>query len=316
MNLSAAIEALLLATRANGRSPQTVKAYAEKLSYLLDALGDVPVETITVHELRRYVSAQLARSDAGELSPFTVAGRVRALKRLFSFLVDEEVLTANPARRIHTTKPRNKTPKGILREDIRRLLETTLEGGLMDLRDRAVILLLTDTGCRVGGLCGLRLGDLDLSAGQAWVTEKGEKTRLVFLCPLTLAALRDWLAVRPTVETDALFLNLDRSKRLNKPLSPVAVARMLARRGERAGIEGKVNPHSFRHAFARDYLMSGGDLASLSDLLGHSDVQVTKMFYGVLTGEELRHKHAQHSPVKRLTEEIEGGSNGNDSASL
>ena len=84
------------------------------------------------------------------------------------------------------------------------------------------------------------------------------------------------------------------------------MARMLSRRAERMGIKGKVNPHSFRHAFARDYLLSGGDLASLSDLLGHSDVLVTKAFYGVLTGNELRQKHAEHSPVKRITCELEG----------
>jgi len=89
----------------------------------------------------------------------------------------------------------------------------------------------------------------------------------------------------------------------------VTVARMLARRAKRAGIAGKVNPHSFRHAFARDFLMSGGDLGALSDLLGHADVLVTKEFYGVLTGEELRRKHEQYSPVKWLTE-AQGGSDG------
>lgn len=118
MRLSEAIEALLLATQANGRSSRTVEAYREKLSYLLEALGDVPVETITVADLRRYVAGQLARTTdyqpdnppSGSLSPFTVAGRVRALKRLFNFLVDEELLDANPARRIKTPHPRRVIP--------------------------------------------------------------------------------------------------------------------------------------------------------------------------------------------------------------
>ena len=185
MRLSEAIDALLLATQANGRSQRTVNVYGENLRYLLDALGDPPMETITVHDLRRYVSAQLARVDAGELSPFTVAGRVRMLKRLFSFLADEEVLSVNPAARIKTPQPRRIIPKGISHEDLRLLLESAEGDSLADLRDRAIILFLADTGCRVGGLCGLQLGDVDIEARCAWVTEKGEKTREVYLLPMT-----------------------------------------------------------------------------------------------------------------------------------
>ena len=58
MRLSEAIEQLAIATRADGRSPATVAAYREKLSYMLDFLGDVPVASITVHDLRRYVAAR------------------------------------------------------------------------------------------------------------------------------------------------------------------------------------------------------------------------------------------------------------------
>lgn len=311
MRLSEAIEALLLATRANGKSPETVKAYREKLGYLLETLGDVAIEAVTVQDLRGYVAGQLARVTAGELSPFTVAGRVRALKRLFSFLLEEEVLTANPARRIKTPRPRRVTPKGITHRDLVRLLESTQGGWVLDLRDRAIMLFLADTGCRLGGLCGLNLGDVDLEARRAIVTEKGEKSRAVYFLEMTAAALGAWLEARPVVDTGALFLSMDRWGNPQGAITGVTVARMLARRAKRAGIEGKVNPHAFRHAFARDFLMSGGDLGALSDLLGHADVLVTKAFYGVLTGEDLRRKHEQYSPVNWLTEETKGGNNGN-----
>jgi len=51
---------------------------------------------------------------------------------------------------------------------------------------------------------------------------------------------------------------------------------MLKRRAKRAGVQGRSNPHAFRHAFAREYLMSGGDLATLYQLMGHGSVKVTK----------------------------------------
>ena len=51
--------------------------------------------------------------------------------------------------------------------------------------------------------------------------------------------------------------------------------------GQRAGVTGFCNPHAFRHGFAIEYLMNGGDLVSLSDLMGHESVQTTRDFYAV-----------------------------------
>lgn len=324
MKLSEAIENLATATKVNGCSAATVDDYRRKLGYLLDFLGDVPVEGITVQDLRRYVADLMDRPtryeehhrhapEAGGLSPFTIAGFVRALKRLFNWLVEEEVLTGSPARRIKTPTPRRITPKGITHHDLVAILKTTEGDALLDCRDRAVILFLADTGCRVGGLCGLTIADLDLDKRRATVTEKGEKTRVLFLGVLTTAALREWLAARPAADTEALFLALGTWEGLRGALSTRGVSQMLARRARRAGVEGAVNPHSFRHAFARDFLMDGGDLGSLADLLGHSSVLVTKDFYGVFTVEELQEKHAQHSPVAQLFERAgEGNGSKND----
>ena len=72
---------------------------------------------------------------------------------------------------------------------------------------------------------------------------------------------------------------------------------MLKRRAKQAGVKGHVNPHSFRHAFARDYILSGGDLATLSQLMGHSSILVTKKYYARFNVKELQEKHARHSPV-------------------
>ena len=72
---------------------------------------------------------------------------------------------------------------------------------------------------------------------------------------------------------------------------------MLRRRAKRAGVEGPFNPHSFRHAFARHFLMSGGDLGTLADLMGHSSVEVTKNSYAIFTERELKEKHRRHSPI-------------------
>ena len=316
MLLSEAIKALCVATRADGRSPRTVQAYHEKLGYLVDFLGDVRIEEVTIHDLRRYIADLMDRQTRwadhphhaeveGGLSPFTIASRVRALKRLFNWLEAEEILQQNPARRIKTPEPKRQDPKGIARQDLLALLNTTAGGSVIDLRDRAILYFLADTGCRIQGLCGLRVQDVDLVRGLAVVREKGDKTRLVPFTRTTAQVLQDWLRVRPQDRGPTLFVGL--GNRAKDEITSNGVAKMLKQRAKRAGVEGPVNPHAFRHAFARDFILHGGDLGTLSDLLGHTSVVVTKAYYGIFTVGELQRKHQQHSPIAQMFEDSDDG---------
>ncbi|HSN76988.1 MAG TPA: site-specific integrase, partial [Anaerolineae bacterium] len=93
-------------------------------------------------------------------------------------------------------------------------------------------------------------------------------------------------------------------ERSSKPyLTTEGIRQVLKRLGKKAGVEGPVNPHSFRHGFAREYLLSGGDLATLADIMGHSDVQVTWSSYAIFRTAELAAKHAKHSPIARMGRE-------------
>lgn len=318
MLLTEAIEALAIATQANGRSPETVKAYRRKLKPLVRFLDDVPVDEITTHDIRRYIVHMMDSSTLyadhpmhkereGSLSPSTIASRTRAVKRLFNWLEEEGVLEVNPTRRVKTPRPKQGKPKAIAMDDFLALLAATGSKSVDDLRDRAILLFLADTGCRVSGLCGLRVADVDLEAGLATVTEKGDKTRLAPFNSPTAAALRAWLEVRPQGQGPWLFVSLSTS--IKGRLAPGGVIQMLKRRAKRAGVTGRVNPHAFRHFFAREFLMNGGDLATLADLMGHSSVEVTKASYAIFTIQELQKKHRRHSPVAQLF-----GGNGNDKA--
>jgi site-specific recombinase XerD len=309
MLLSEAIESLCIATRADGRSVRTVQSYRQKLAPLLGFLGAVYVEEITVGDLRRYVASQLDltsryedhpthRAKAGGLSPFTIASRVRAVRRLFNFLEDEEIIGKNPAKRVKVPRPKREKPKGVVLEDVVALLKTTAAGNVIDLRDRALILFLTDTGCRAGGLCGLQIQDLDLAAQRAIVREKQGKSRFVFFEPETAKALAAWLAVRPQDKGPWVFVGLGMHSKGG--VSANTVLQMLRKRAKLAGVTGPVNPHAFRHGFARHFLLDGGDLATLSRLLGHSDSKITTDYYAIFTTDELQEKHRKHSPVTRM----------------
>lgn len=310
MKLTKAIQALITATRADGRSKATITGYRESLGHLVVFLGDREVETITLADLRSYAAELRDREErfadhparkplAGGLSVFSIASRLRSVKRLFNWLTEEEILTENPAKRLKLPKLPQKEPKAISPAAFAQLLAVTEGDSLIKRRDRALLLVLADTGCRVGGLVHLRVQDVDLDALSALVTEKGEKTRPVYFMPVTADALRRWLEVRPDVDVDWLFVNLG-PKQAYPQLTEDAVGEALRRMKKAAGVTEPVTPHRFRHAFAREYLRNGGDLATLSRLLGHSSVEVTARYYAVFTPSELQTFHAKFSPVAGL----------------
>ena len=309
MRLSEAVEELLIATRAAGRSPRTTADYAEKAACLVDFLGDVEIDQVTLRDLRRFVDDLARRSSryqdhpsrdekAGGLSPASIAAYVRVIRRLFAFLTEEQLIDQNPAQRLKALKTPRGNPKAIAQADFQALLASIDADTIVGKRDRALILLLADSGCRVGGLVRLEVEDVDLEHCRVALREKGDKVRFGFFSDVTMRALASWLDVRPTDKGSGLFVNL--GTRGDGQLTDEGVREMLKRLKRKSGVKGPVNPHSFRHGFAREYLTNGGNLASLADTLGHSDVRVTWASYAVFTFDELKAAHARYSPVAQL----------------
>jgi len=291
MNVNDAVERLLIALLAEGVKKTTIKWYRVRFARFLSAYGHLRIEDISIDMIRVYLAGL---REVG-LSPNYFHHHARVIRRLFKWLFEERLIDGGFWKRIKLPKIPPAEPKGVEIEDVRKLL-SSCESTVMGKRDRAIILFLFDTGCRVGGLCGLTMEELDLDNRIARVHEKGDKSRKVLFGEKTRAGIMDWLSVRPFEDSPFVFTSL----RDNCPMNPNSVIQMLRRRKRKYGIEGRVNPHAFRHGFAREYLRAGGDLASVSDLLGHSQITVTKANYAVFLLEEHREKHEAYSPVNML----------------
>jgi site-specific recombinase XerD len=312
MKLTEAINLLCQATAAEGRSPRTVQGYQRNLSYLLRFLGDVEIEQVTITELRAYAAVLRARdtryehnsyaaTQEGGLSPFSIAGYLRSVRRLFSWLTEEKLLKENPAQRLRIQVPQLREPKAISLEDFQALLDASQGYTLDNVRDRALLLLLADTGARAGGICNLHLGDVDPVRMTVRLTEKGQKTRIVPISPTTIDALRLWLRMRQSIkaDNDFMFVTVGPRNHGNR-LTETGLKEVTRRLAKQAGVTGRVNPHAFRHGFAREWIRNGGDLATLARILGHSDPSVTARFYSVFSDGELGDFHRRFSPVARL----------------
>lgn len=296
MLLTQAIEEFLLASSADGLRRKTLIWYGSLLKKFSTEFHGQALEKLSVADLRRYLNGLRQQKYSAD----TLHGHTRALHRFWRWCATEYEME-NPMLNIKYPKqPKPKLPKAITPDDVIRLLDSC-EDNLLGKRNKAMIAFLADTGCRAAGLCSLRLQDLIMDTGRAYVVEKGDKRRVVMFTEVTSHFLRQWIAVRAT-ETDLLFHN-----RVGDALTPNGLLQMLYDLKAKAGISGRVNPHSFRHGFARAYLLNGGDLATLSRLMGHEDVSVTASFYGVFAEDELAAAHRAHSNLLKIKMSSFGG---------
>jgi site-specific recombinase XerD len=299
-----AISEFLKAAQADGLSPATVKWYTSLLKAWADQSPAAELSAVVVGDLRAYIIALRERPDryvdalqkpvqAGGLSAATVAGHITALHAFWAWAAREYDIP-NPMKNIKRPRRQQPQPKAISPADFVKLFNATGddEAGV---RDRALLVFLADTGCRLGGLLGLQVERLMLDDRKAIVHEKGNTSRLVVFTTYTARLLVKWLTIRQS-HTAFVFVSMHTGEKLTQS----GVNQLLKRLKQRAGVRGRVNPHSFRHNFAREYLRNGGDVVTLAKLLGHKNVNTTAQYYAVFSPDELRELHEKYSPLNGL----------------
>jgi integrase len=161
---------------------------------------------------------------------------------------------------------------------------------LRDLRDRAFLLTLADTGLRVHEACNLRRGDIDWNEGRAIVIGKGDRQALVRFSRRSLKALRDYLAARAEIDGHSgkalgslpVFARHDKGAgKKVKSMTTTTGRNIVAQRVREAlGSEavGTITPHSFRHYFVSTVLASSGNLKLAQELARHRNIAVTQRY--------------------------------------
>lgn len=286
-SLTTCISEFLLAQEADGSSVATVRWYKSMLTAYVNGMSDRRIGEVAAGDLRRYLVGLKSR----DFADATISAHTRALHKFWAWAAKEYAIP-NPMRNIRYPAKQQPKPRAADLDDIRLLFAAA------NVRDKAMIAFMLDTGCRAGGLCGLKVADVDLDEHRALVTEKGNKTRTVIFSSYTASLLRDWMNERQAV--DVLFHSDSYEQ-----LTPSGLYQMLRRLARRSGVKGRFNPHSLRHAFAKEYIRAGGDLATLAKLLGHRDVSTTVAHYTIFTDGELRAAHERYSPARRLKGQLD-----------
>ncbi len=295
------------------RSANTARTYRNAVRAFEQTLAKrLPPERTPVTKLPEDAIAWLAVDLKGH-APATERLYLTAITGFYEYLAAENLATVNLPRVRLLVRQRSRRPGLRLPQFPREAIEQVLSYAnrlseayakndrerLRNLRDRAFLLTLADTGLRVHEACALRRGDIDWLEGRAVIIGKSDKQAVVRFSSRSLQALQDYLQARASLDGVSgrplralpLFARHDRasgSKVL--PMSTATGRNIVAQRVREAlGPEavGTITPHSFRHYFVTTVLIgSGGNLKLAQELARHSNIAVTQR-YAHLSDDEL-----------------------------
>ena len=265
------LEELRVARRA---SPHTVSNYARDLKAIAKSAITREVldwQTLHANDVRAIIAEQHRQGISGR----SLARRLSALRGLYNFMMNNDLVKTNPAQDILAPKDKRALPATLAPEEVNRLLSQNLNDPMI-CRDLAMFELMYSSGLRLAELVGIDLVDLDLSVGQVRVTGKGGKVRDLPVGEPAVDAINKWLGYRrslPGADGSAVFLS-SRGKRI----AARTVQMRLKKLAESQGLDRGCYPHMLRHSFASHLLESSGDLRAVQELLGHADISTTQIY--------------------------------------
>jgi site-specific recombinase XerD len=281
------------AKKIEGLSPNTIRIYEQQLKhFMIFCEGQMleRISQITSSDIRNFL---LYLQEDGH-NPGGVHVGYRILKTFLRWydLESEPEKWRNPISKVKAPKLVEESLEPVKLSDVRSML-ATCDSSFLGKRNRAILLMLLDTGLRARELLSIHLSDMNLITGNVLLRRgKGNKPRNVFIGKETKKAIRAYLRDRND-NLDDLWVTDDQHKRL----AYGGLRALLERHANLAGIDAP-SAHDFRRAFAITMLGQGIDLVTLARLMGHTSLKVLHRYLNQLP-EDLQEAHHRGSPVDK-----------------
>ncbi len=288
------LELWLEAVQARGASARTVKNYRECVSlfaHFLHQQGCHTLEDVQPQHIRRW----LLHRQQQNLSTHTLHNSYRNPKAFWNWCIREGLTESNPFAKVEPPKREQVLKRALTPEEVEKLLQACAGKGWLPLRDRALILLLLDTGLRIHEAHALRVGDV--AQDVLVVRGKGGKQRIVHLSADVRLSIQRYIKAYQTQRGVCLQAESPLWQGDRGALTLHGIKLAVRKAGKRAGIT--LGAHQLRRTFATWSLRSGIDLEHLRLLMGHSDYKVLRQYLS-LVEQDLKRAHEEHSPLRLL----------------
>jgi site-specific recombinase XerD len=297
---SQALTGYFLDAHARHLSQHTLADYQNTFKLFQEYLQDDPeVSQISIEQISGFLASRL-------VSNKTILNYHTGLSAFYTWAIRAGLVTENLLHQIPRPKPEKRVIDELTLDQIKAMLGALKQTKVYTRpgkrpsshsiqhadRNKAIILLLLDTGIRVSELCTLQIFNCDLKQQRIMVMGKGAKERFIPISARTGQVLWKYLSKsrKEARLNDYLFVTKN-----NLPMTRKNTLDTLADIGTRAGVHN-VHPHRFRHTFAINYLRNGGDVFTLQSMLGHSTLDMVS-HYLKIAKTDLTNGHLKASPV-------------------
>ncbi len=233
---------------------------------------------ITISDMR----AWMARTRGPNVGPRSLARKLSAVKAFYRWLAEREGFEPTAVLSTRAPKFQKKLPRPLAVDAAKALIdcvEIQSDRPWVSARDVAVLTLLWGCGLRISEALGLKGSDAPLP-DTLRILGKGGKERVVPVLPAAREAVESYLKLCPhPPENEGPLFRAIRGG----PLSPRAIAKVMADARMQLGLPASATPHAMRHSFATHLLDAGGDLRAIQELLGHASLSTTQAYTAVDT---------------------------------
>ena len=271
------LESYISTLKIQGRSEKTIYRYEQMLGRFLKEVN-VTTRRINVYHIRSWLAKEKERG----IQDSSLDAERMVLSSYFGWLFRETLIERNPMANVGPIKVAKKQKKIITDIEMEKLKQACDKlNGILKYRNRAILLFLASTGCRVSEMTGLNRDAVDLKNLECLVHGKGNKERVVYLDSVTGMAIQQYFAKRKD-SGEALFVGNE-----GKRLGTNGVRVMLKELAKLAGVENVIHPHKFRRTLATEMTRHGMPIQEVANILGHDKLDTT-MQYVILDRETVK----------------------------
>ncbi|SLM30025.1 Tyrosine recombinase XerD [Desulfamplus magnetovallimortis] len=277
-----------------GLAANTIESYTHDLAVFFGFMAKNYIEQISEINTTAILAWLVYLKKEG-LSARSRARNLIAVRGLFKFLIQENIVTSDPIKHVDIPKTGFHIPSVMTIEEIEKLLSIPDTSKPAELRNAAMLEILYAAGLRVSELVSMKVQDINFDAGFVRVFGKGSRERIVPVGSHARTCTMEWINTgRPcmlkNISSKYLFV-----ARAGKPMTRQGFWKIVKKYCLKADIHRNITPHTFRHSFATHLIEGGADLRSVQTMLGHSDISTTQI-YTHISREYLLDMHKKFHP--------------------
>lgn len=278
ITVNRALERVMDIYVAEGYRERTISDYRMFWAEFINIIDRQLITDVTKDDIRKYVNHLLK---IRKLSPVTVNIRLSAIRAIFNRLEKETVIENNPVVGVRKIRVDEQKIYTLTDNQIKRLFAMVDKTSYAGYRDYVAMLVMLKCGLRINEINTLEIDDVDFDNGVILLPGRKNKNRKSRVIPMS-KKVQNELAQLVT-ETGEYFEGLGTSVFVNSfgdALNPDHIRKRMNYYGKQASLtkECRCSPHSLRHTFAVNFLKNGGDIRTLSLILGHSDLSTTQVY--------------------------------------